>query len=93
MKRTKMDDRYCPGGLRSLTPPSIYSQTKKTTEMRVPATASITGTVKVSIPFAFSVAGKSFEVERITLVRRMKGTRWQSRASAARVRSLRRRIL
>jgi hypothetical protein len=40
--------------------PSIYSQTTKTTEMRVPATASITSTVKVSIPFAFTAAGKSF---------------------------------
>jgi hypothetical protein len=41
--------------------PSSYSQTNKTTEMRVPATASVTGTVKVSIPFEFSVAGKTFE--------------------------------
>ena len=40
--------------------PSIYAQ-KKTMEMRVPATASITGTVRVAIPFAFSVAGKTFE--------------------------------
>ncbi len=40
--------------------PSMNAQ-KKTVELRVPATTSITGTVKVAIPFAFSVAGKSFE--------------------------------
>lgn len=40
--------------------PSINAQ-KKTVELRVPATSSITGTVKVAIPFAFSVGRKSFE--------------------------------
>lgn len=39
---------------------SLLAQTKKTVEMRVPTSTSITGTVKVSIPFAFSVAGKAF---------------------------------
>ena len=41
--------------------PSSYGQSKKTTEMRVPATASITGTVKVTIPFDFTVAGKTLK--------------------------------
>ena len=41
--------------------PSSYAQTKKTTEMRVPATASVTGTVKVAIPFDFTVAGKTLK--------------------------------
>ncbi len=41
--------------------PSLAQNHNKNTEMRVPATTTITGTVKVSIPFAFSVAGKAFE--------------------------------
>jgi len=40
--------------------PFAYGQ-KKSIEMRVPAITTITGTVKVTIPFGFSVAGKTFE--------------------------------
>lgn len=41
--------------------PALAQNQKNTVEMRVPTTTSITGTVRVSIPFAFSVAGKTFE--------------------------------
>jgi hypothetical protein len=38
---------------------SLYAQSTNI-EIRVPTTTSITGTVKVAIPFQFSVAGKTF---------------------------------
>ena len=61
MKRKEMDDRYRPGTCDHLYALNLHTDEENRGDAGSRDNAAITGTVKVTIPFAFSVAGKTFE--------------------------------